>query len=137
MKKQLNSNSNAVFSLKYHLIINVKYRRSVFDNPQLLDRCKEIISETIKENDAELLSIECGSDHVHILISAKPTTSLTKLINVIKGRSSRILRKEFTTYLQDKLWGKSFWSPSYYIATTGNVSLDTLIKYVESQREGM
>ena len=137
MKKQLNSNNNAVFSLKYHLIINVKYRKNVFDNLQLLDRCKEIISETIKENEVELLNIECGNDHVHILISAKPTTSLTKLINVIKGRSSRILRKEFATYLQDKLWGKSFWSPSYYIATTGNVSLDTLIKYVENQREGM
>ena len=85
----------------------------------------------------ELLNIECGNDHVHILISTKPTTNLTKLMNVIKGRSSRILRKEFATYLQDKLWGKSFWSPSYYIATTGNVSLDTLIKYVENQREGM
>lgn len=137
MKKQLNSNNNAVFSLKYHLIINVKYRKNVFDNLQLLDRCKEIISETIKENEVELLNIECGNDHVHILISTKPTTNLTKLMNVIKGRSSRILRKEFATYLQDKLWGKSFWSPSYYIATTGNVSLDTLIKYVESQREGM
>ena len=137
MKKQLNSNNNAVFSLKYHLIINVKYRKNVFDNLQLLDRCKEIISETIKENEVELLNIECGNDHVHILISTKPTTNLTKLMNVIKGRSSRILRKEFATYLQDKLWGKSFWSPSYYIATTGNVSLDTLIKYVENQREGM
>ena len=137
MKKQLNSNNNAVFSLKYHLIINVKYRKNVFDNLQLLDRCKEIISETIKENEVELLNIECGNDHVHILISTKPTTNLTKLMNVIKGRSSRILRKEFAIYLQDKLWGKSFWSPSYYIATTGNVSLDTLIKYVESQREGM
>ena len=54
-------------------------------------------------------------------------------MNYIKGYSSRVLRKEFPE-LKNMLWGDAFWSPSYYIATTGNVSLDTLMNYVENQR---
>lgn len=136
MKKELQSTSNAVFSLKYHLIMVIKYRKKVFSDEILVQRCKQIITETIIENDAEVINMECGIDHVHVLFSTKPSISLTKLINVIKGRSSRLLRKEFPELKKD-LWGDAFWSPSYYLATTGNVSLNTLINYVENQREGM
>lgn len=135
-KKELQSTSNAVFSLKYHLIIIVKYRKQVFINENLVNRCKQIITETILENESDVINMECGTDHIHILFSTKPSISLSKLINVIKGRSSRLLRKEFPE-LKDNLWGDAFWSPSYYLATTGNVSLETLINYVENQREGM
>jgi len=136
LKKELRSTSNAVFSLKYHLIMVIKYRKKVFSDEIIVQRCKQIITETIIENDAEVINMECGIDHVHVLFSTKPSISLTKLINVIKGRSSRLLRKEFPELKKD-LWGDAFWSPSYYLATTGNVSLNTLINYVENQREGM
>ena len=131
--KELNSNNNAVFSLRYHLIVCVKYRKKAFANENICERCKDIIRETSINNGVNVLEIECGSDHIHLLIDTKPSTDLTGYINVIKGRSSRLLREEFPE-LKEILYGDAFWSPSYYLATVGNVSLDTLMKYVEDQR---
>jgi putative transposase len=68
---------------------------------------------------------------VHILFKSKPTLEITKYINSLKGASSRLLRQKYRDFLKDKLWGKAFWSPSYYLATSGSVSLTRLIKYVE------
>lgn len=137
MKHNLQSNANAVFSLNYHLIIIVKYWKKVFTFDDIVNRTKQIICESITENNANVINMECGDDHIHILFSGKPTTNITKLINVIKGRSSRLLRKEFKDFLRDKLYDSSFWSSSYYLATTGNVSLNKLIDYINNQRKGM
>jgi REP element-mobilizing transposase RayT len=45
-----------------------------------------------------------------------------------------VLEENFKEFLKDKLWGDSFWSPSYFLATTGNVTIDILKNYVENQR---
>jgi len=137
MEKELESSGNAVHSLMYHLIIVVKYRQDVFASDKISERCKEIVKRLIEDDGEEVVNIECGVDHIHILLKTKPSTNIPKLVNIIKGRSSRTLREEFSDELKTKLWGDSFWSPSYYLATTGNVSLDTLIKYVNNQRIGM
>ena len=137
MKKELESSGNAVHSLMYHLIIVVKYRQDVFVSDKISERCKEIVERLIENDGEEVVNIECGVDHIHILLKTKPSTNIPKLVNIIKGRSSRTLREEFSEEFKTKLWGDSFWSPSYYLATTGNVSLDTLIKYVNNQRIGM
>ena len=138
MKKEqkdlgLDSNCNAVFSLNYHIVICVKYRKEVFRDERIGSRCMGIIKESSKDMNVDVLSIDCGFDHIHILCRAKPTFNIPKYMNQIKGYSSRVLRKEFPE-LKNILWGDAFWSPSYYIATAGNVSLDTLMSYVENQR---
>ena len=73
----------------------------------------------------------CSRIH-HILFKATPNTSLTKVVNSIKGASARVLRNEFPE-TKKFLWGDSFWTPSYFLATTGQVSLDVLKAYVEAQ----
>lgn len=125
--------SNAVFSLRYHLIIVIKYRRDVFTNNNMVNDLKNMILDIAKKHDVEIIEQQCGTDHIHILFSAKPTLEITKFINLIKGHSSRELRKKYKEFLSDKLWGDHFWSPSYFLATTGNVSLDTLKRYIEKQ----
>lgn len=127
--------SHRVYSLIYHLIFVVKYRQKVFlDDVGIIEDFKEKINELVANFDVDLLEIECGIDHTHLLISAKPTLDITKLINSLKGHSSRYLRQQYQEFLRDKLWGDAFWSPSYFIATTGNVSIDTLKQYIENQR---
>ncbi len=69
-----------------------------------------------------------------MLFRCKPTLDMTKFINVLKGNSSRKIREMYKDFLKDKLWGDAFWSPSYFLATTGNVTLDVLKEYVENQR---
>ena len=89
--------------------------------------CQEIIDYGWKRKNQET-----DIDHIHILLKCKPQTDLIKYINSLKGVTSRLLRQEFTE-LKKILWGEHFWSPSYCLITTGQVTLDKLKKYVESQ----
>ena len=131
---ELDKIRNCVFSLQYHLIIVVKYRQKVFVEDEIVFAMKEIINKIALGFDVNILECECGIDHIHILFRSKPTLDMTKFINILKGHSSRDIRKKYKDFLKDKLWGDHFWSPSYFLATTGNVTVDILKEYVENQR---
>jgi putative transposase len=133
---KLDKTGNATFSLMYHFIAVVKYRKQIFINDEIISDLKTIIKQKADNFDVEIIEQECGIDHIHILFRTKPTLEMTKFINAIKGHSSRELRKKYKEFLSDKLWGDSFWSPSYFLATTGNVTIDILKQYVENQRSG-
>jgi len=126
--------NNAVFSLCYHFISVVKYRQKVFTSDELVSDLKTIICTIASDFDVEIIEQACGDDHLHIIFRCKPTLDITKFINILKGRSSRMIRDTHKEFLKNKLWGDSFWSPSYFLATTGNVTLDVLKTYVENQR---
>ena len=132
---ELKRNSNAVYLLNYHLILITKYRKKVFINDSIVERTKDIMRKISNDFDVDIINQECGTDHIHLMISTKPTTDLTKLVNLLKGTSSRYLRKEFESQLSEVLYGDSFWSDSYYIATAGNVSVDTIYNYIDNQRK--
>jgi putative transposase len=109
----------------------VKYRRDVI-TPKISERLKDIAIDIASAFGVQIVTQETDVDHFHILFKAKPTTDLSKFINSLKGVSSRRLRQEFPEVKQ-KLWKGFFWSPSYCLITTGQVSLDVLMKYVEQQ----
>lgn len=132
---KLDKTGNSVFSLCYHLIVVVKYRRKVFTNSDVVSDIKSIVSTISESMNVDIIEQECGDDHIHILFRAKPTLDITKYINLLKGNSSRNIRKKYKDFLKDKLWGEHFWSPSYFLATTGNVTIDILKEYVENQRK--
>jgi putative transposase len=132
---QVDKTSNAVFSLQYHLISVVKYRRKVFTEEAMISDVKTIFCKIAESFDVQIIEQECGIDHVHVLFRCKPTLDIPKFINILKGHSSRDIRKKYKGFLKDKLWGDSFWSPSYFLATTGNVTIDVLKEYIENQRK--
>lgn len=134
MKYKLDRGAHSVFSLHYHLVVVVKYRRKALYDEIIRERLKQIIWEMSDDLGIEILAQEPAEDHMHILFKARPTTELTKVVNSIKGASARRIRQEFPQTRQF-LWGDSFWSDSYFIASTGQVSLDVLMQYVESQME--
>jgi len=125
---------NGVFSLYYHFVAVVKYRQPVFVEEKIISELKTIVETIANSFDVEIVEQECGVDHIHILFRCKPTLDITKFINILKGHSSRQLRDTFKDFLKDKLWGDAFWSPSYFLCTTGNVTIDILKEYVENQR---
>lgn len=135
--RELSKSSNAVYQLTYHLVIVVKYRRKVFTNDKIIARMKEFTQNVSKDYDVNVINQECGDDHIHLLIQTKPSTDICKYINILKGHSSRMLRKEFKDELSEQLWGDSFWSPSYFISTVGNTSIDTIYNYIQNQRSEM
>lgn len=137
MAYDFDKGTNGIFSLHFHFVTCVKYRKPVFEREDLVEDLKVFIEELSKEYGVSIIEQECGKDHIHILFKCSPTINFKDYIQAVKGRSARYIRSKYADYLSSILWGKNFWSPSYFLATTGNVTIDILKKYVESQRECM
>ena len=135
MKSIYDTNKHSVFLLQYHLILVTKYRRKVIDD-KISKRLKEIFTYIANKKQYQLKTIEFNSDldHLHILFKAQPKSEISKFINAYKSASSRLIKKEFPE-VKKKLWQEAFWSRSFFLATTGGVTLDILKQYVESQEK--
>ena len=123
--------SHSIYNLQFHYVACVKYRRKVFVG-DIVVRLKEINISIAKDFGITIIEQETDQDHLHILFSSKPTIQVSKFVNSLKSVSARMLFREFPE-IKQKLWGGSFWSPSYFLATTGQVTLDVLKRYVENQ----
>jgi len=134
MEYDLDTGAHSTYSLHYHLVLVVKYRREVFTE-ELQGFFGEVVSGFADNYGVEIKNLEADRDYVHLLFKATPTTDLTKFINVLKGASARRIRNEYGDQIEDKLWDDSFWADSYCLISTGQVSLDVLKEYVENQRE--
>lgn len=128
---------NAIFLLNYHLIVVVKYRRPVLTNDMIVNDLKALVLQVAAKHAVEIVSQECGEDHIHILFRCKPSCNIPVFVNSIKGYTSRVLREQHSQHIQQQLSGDAFWSPSYFLATAGNVSIDTLRNYIDNQRKGL
>ena len=126
-------NRHSVYFLQYHLVVVTKYRHPVITG-DLKDRLIEI-SHSVIESDwkCSILEINSDMDHIHILVSLGTKYSVKEIVNVLKGVSARMLRRDYGETIRKYLWKDSFWSDSYFIATSGGVTLETLKKYVEEQ----
>jgi len=118
----LDKGCHSVYSLQFHLVLVVKYRKKVLVG-KLAERLKEIVMEVAEHFGVEIIEQEADKDHVHILFSSRPTIMLPRFVNSLKSVTSRKLRREFP----------EVWSPSYFIATTGQVKLEDVKRYVQSQ----
>ncbi|HKF38514.1 MAG TPA: IS200/IS605 family transposase, partial [Ktedonobacteraceae bacterium] len=92
-------------------------------------RLEQIIDEVITEHDWQLIERAIQPDHVHLFVRTNPSTLPSDIPRLIKGRSSRMLRKEFA-HLR-KL--PTLWSLSYFLSTAGNVSSETIERYIQQQ----
>ena len=130
MNIKYKSNNNIVYSCKYHVVWCPKYRRKVLTG-QIEVRLKELIQETCIELQSELIELEIMPDHVHLLVEVDPQFGVHKVIKTIKGKTSRILRKEFPI-LTSKI--PTLWTNSYFISTVGGAPLEIIKQYIENQK---
>jgi len=96
------------------------------------ERLKTIILETVEKWGQEFIEMEVMPDHVHLLVGCDPQFGIHRLVKYIKGASSRSLRQEFPQ-LKRRL--PSLWTNSYFVASVGGVTLETLKRYVEGQKD--
>jgi putative transposase len=129
-KKELKSTGHIVYNCRYHVVFCPKYRRKVLV-PPIDERLKTIILEIIEKWGQEFIELEVRPDHVHLLVGCDPAFGIHRLVKFIKGASSHQLRSEFPE-LKSRL--PSLWTNSYFVSTTGGVTLDTLKRYVESHK---
>ncbi|EAS63317.1 putative transposase IS200-like protein [Vibrio angustum S14] len=101
-------------------------------NDEILIRLEQILREVCNDFEVELKEFNGEKDHVHLLLEYPPKVQLSKLINSLKGVSSRLLRQEFPV-IHRYLWKGALWSPSYFAGSCGGASLEVLTRYIESQ----
>ncbi len=130
MERPFKSNSNVTYSCKYHLVWCPKWRRRVLvDNIDA--RLKALLLEVATERGAEIIEMEVMPDHVHVLVEVDPQFGIHRLVKLLKGRSSRVLRSEFPV-LRRKL--PTLWTNSYFVATVGGAPLSVIKRYIEDQK---
>lgn len=78
-------------------------------------------------------AIEADGDHLHVMICHPPTLSLSEIVRRLKGASSHYIRRQRLPEVTRKLWGKAFWSPSYFVVSCGGAPLETVKAYVQNQ----
>ena len=128
--REMRSNNNVVYTCRYHVVFCPKYRRRVL-TPPIDERLKVILAEQIERWGQELIEMEVMPDHVHLLVGCDPQFGIHRLVKLLKGHSSHALRVEFPA-LKRRL--PSLWTNSYFVATVGSVTLETLKRYVENQK---
>ena len=95
-------------------------------------RAKELIQEICRDNAAEIIRGKVVCDHVHIYVSVPPYQSISKLVQYLKGKTSRKIQQEFPE-LRKRYWGKHLWAVGYFVRTTGNVTDEMIKAYVEKE----
>jgi len=94
-------------------------------------RLKELIQEACEEINVDIIEMEIMPDHVHLLIEVAPQYGIHRAVKLIKGKTSRILRQEFSD-LRTRL--PTLWTNSYFVSTVGGSSLSVIKQYIENQK---
>lgn len=123
-----------VYSLQYHVVWCVKYRRKILI-PDIEASLMAIIHKIAKDNGFEILEANTDKDHIHLLISCSPQHYIPNIMKALKGVSARFLMKEYGCFLKSKLWGGHLWNPSYFVATVSENTEAQIREYIQRQKE--
>jgi putative transposase len=124
-------NSHSKHDLKVHLIWIPKYRKRVLVG-KVAERVRDVLRQVSMEHEIHIISGKVASDHVHMFISYRPQQAISKLVQYLKGTSSRILLQEFT-HLQKQFWGRHFWARGYMAISSGNITDEMIQEYIDEQ----
>ena len=94
---------------------------------------RPILTAVRRDFEAELVEFDGENDHVHLLVNYPPKVALSKLVNSLKGVSSRILRKQHPDLIR-RYWKGVLWSPSFFAASCGGAPLSIIKRYIENQK---
>lgn len=123
--------SHTVYDIQYHIIWCTKYRYKILQG-KIGVRLRELIRQGCEARGITIIRGNIRSDHVHMLISCPPSIAPSKIMQYLKGRSSRLLQEEFPE-LRKRYWRQHLWAPGYYCGTVGTVTEEMIKQYVENQ----
>ena len=122
---------HAVWDIKYHLVWITKYRYKVLRG-EVAERARDLLREICAAREVRIVRGAVSPDHIHMLVVVPPQLAPTRLVQFLKGRSSRMLQRDFQ-HLRKRYWGQHLWARGYFCATVGAVDEKTAIAYIESQ----
>lgn len=123
---------HCVFAMHVHLVFVTKFRHRVFSDQHLV-RMEQIMRDVCSDFECDLIEFNGEPEHVHLLVNFPPKVAVSKLVNSLKGVSSRRLRSEFPTLAQHYWRANKLWAGSYFAGSVGGAPLDVLRQYIEQQ----
>lgn len=130
MMNEYKHTKTTVSLIHYHFVFCPRYRRKIFNIPGLEESFKQHTKETCERHGIEILAMGCHTDHVHLFVSTLPSLSIPEIMRIVKGATSHVLREEFPQLRAMP----SLWTRNYFVSTAGDVSSETIRKYVETQK---
>lgn len=122
-----------VYCLRYHIVFCTKHRHELIGG-QVETRLREMFQSLAKLHKFELITMEIMPDYVHLLVGCVPQHYIPNILKALKGNTARFLFKEFPD-LKKRSWGGHLWNPSYFVASVGENTEETIKNYIQSQKK--
>jgi len=133
MSEEYRKGSHTIYDIQYHFVWVTKYRYHILTG-EVAIRAREIIRQVCEARNITILSGHISKDHIHVHVSCPPELSPSKIIQYIKGRSSRLIQQEFS-HIHKKYWGQHFWARGYFCASIGKMTEKMISAYIENQEQ--
>ena len=130
--KQYWTGSHTKHQIKIHVVWIPKYRKRVLRG-KVKTRLYELLHDACRLNRWWIHEINICEDHIHLLIQINPKNSVAEVVQILKGGTSRVIRKEFPE-LEEFLWGDSFWADGYFAESVGQADEEVVRKYIKEQQ---
>ena len=133
MKSTYNKAYRAVYNLTAHLVLVTKYRQPILTD-ELLTELEAIFTSILNTRGGKLDKFNGEIDHIHCIVSYKPSISVSNLVANLKATSSKTMWRNHPEYFKSQYWNKRvLWSGSYFVSSCGGVTIEQLRQYVEQQ----
>jgi putative transposase len=130
---ELRSFSHGYGQITYNIVLVPKYRYKIFYERQVKKDCELVINDICKENGYKIHAMEIVEDHVHLFLEFHPSTPLSRVVQFLKGGSSYRMFK-LHPELKKSYWGGSLWSSGKFFRSVGNVTADTIKRYIKESQ---
>lgn len=132
MKKVYETYGHAKCHIRYHFIFSTKYRRSCLNGIE--DELRRVFDEIAEKGDFKILRVGVDKNHVHLFVKSRPSVSIFRIVRILKQVSTRRMWQRCPDVLSKYYYGKRcLWSSGYFCSTVGEMSEDTIIRYIENQ----
>ena len=130
--EDIRTGRHCVFAMHVHLVFVTKLRHKVFSDPHL-SRMEQIMRDVCADFETDLVEFNGENNHVHLLVNYPPKVAVARLVNSLKGVSSRRLRQEFPDLVHHYYRANKLWSGSYFAGSVGGAPLSVVKQYIEQQ----
>ena len=123
--------SHTIYDIKYHIVWITKYRKPILQGI-IATRLRDLIRQICRAYDVEVIKGHVSKEHVHIFVSVPPDISVSKLVQRLKGKTSHVMLMENKS-LSKEFWGRHLWARGYFAASSGHITDEIIMKYIEEQ----
>jgi putative transposase len=120
---------HVTYKLGYHFVWWPKYRKHILQGA-IAPFVEQEIHRICEANAWAIGALNIQVDHVHLFLSTPPSVAPSQIAHTLKGTTARRIFQRFPE-VKKQLWGGALWSRSYYVGSVGDMSVDTVLKYIE------